>query len=101
MSDWVEINKDEKHVSRERNKARELRASAWWKNELAKGICYYCKQQFPPDELTMDHILPVARGGKSQRGNVVTCCKQCNNAKSHLTPAEIILRQLEEQDRQA
>ena len=47
----------------------------------------------------MDHILPVARGGKSTRGNVVPCCKECNNNKKYLTPAEMILKELEEQEK--
>lgn len=96
MSDeWINIQKDDKHVNRERQKARELRQSQWWKNELAQGICHFCGEKFPPEELTMDHLLPVARGGKSTRGNVVVCCKECNNEKKYLTPAEMILRQME------
>ncbi len=96
MSDWVEMNKDKRHVAREREKARKLRKSQWWKNELAKGICHYCGKKFPPEELTMDHIVPVARGGKSVKGNVVPCCKNCNNEKKYLTPAEILLKKLAE-----
>ncbi len=96
MDDWIEINKDPKHVNRERQKAKEMRKSAWWKQQLAQGICHYCKQKFSPDELTMDHITPVVRGGKTTKGNVVPCCKKCNNDKKYLTPAEIILRELSE-----
>jgi 5-methylcytosine-specific restriction endonuclease McrA len=96
MSDeWINIQKDDKHVNRERQKARELRQSQWWKNEIAKGICHFCGEKFPPEELTMDHLLPVARGGKSTKGNIVVCCKECNNEKKYLTPAEMILRQME------
>ena len=43
----------------------------------------------------MDHIVPVVRGGRSTRGNVVVCCKECNNAKKYLTPVELILRESE------
>ncbi len=73
---------------RERHRARELRQSQWWKRRLAKGICYYCGRPTPPDQLTMDHIVPIARGGKTTKGNVVACCKQCNNAKKQLLPME-------------
>lgn len=65
----------------EREKARELRASQWWKNRIASGKCHYCGRTFRPEELTMDHVIPVARGGKSDRHNVVPCCKECNSAK--------------------
>lgn len=94
--DWIEIQKNPTHIAKEKKKAVELRKSTWWKNEIQKGICHYCKQKFSPDELTMDHIVPLARGGKSSKGNVVPCCKACNNMKKYLTPAEIILRKMEE-----
>ena len=99
-NDWIDIPERPKaEVARERAKARELRASGWWKNELAKGICHYCGKKFPPGELTMDHIVPVARGGRSVRGTVVPCCKDCNNRKKYLTPAEMILQELEEEEK--
>ncbi len=92
--DWIDIQKDDAHVARERARARELRKSDWWRAQLARGICHYCGKKFPPEELTMDHIVPVVRGGKSIRGNVVPCCKTCNNEKKYLTPAEIIMKKL-------
>jgi len=92
MSDWISINKDDKHIARERAKAKALRKSQWWQNKLNEGICHYCGKQYPRDELTMDHIVPVARGGTSTKGNVVPCCKPCNSDKKYLTPVEILLR---------
>lgn len=82
------IEVSEQEIKREREKARELRASRWWKDRLAKGVCHWCGGTFPPDELSMDHIVPVIRGGKSTRGNVVPACKECNNRKKHLLPIE-------------
>jgi 5-methylcytosine-specific restriction endonuclease McrA len=79
---------DDVDLKRERSKARELRQSQWWKRRLAKGLCHYCRRNFPPRELTMDHIVPVSRGGKTTKGNVVPCCKECNNAKKQLLPIE-------------
>ena len=97
MSDWIEIKKDPKHVAKERAKAKELRKSDWWKQQISKGVCHYCGEKFQPSELTMDHILPVVRGGKSGKSNCVPCCKACNNEKKFLTPAEMILRELEQE----
>ena len=94
--DWTPLNPDPAHVARERAKARELRASPWWQNILQRGECHYCHKRFAPSALTMDHVVPVARGGTSTRGNVVPACKNCNNAKRHLTPAEQTLRALED-----
>ena len=81
-------NLTEEDIKKERRKARLLRSSQWWKRRLAKGVCYYCGYATPPGKLTMDHIVPVARGGKSTKGNVVTACKECNNAKKQLMPME-------------
>ena len=78
----------EEDLKQTRHKARELRESQWWKRRLAKGVCNYCGRPTPPKELTMDHIVPVSRGGKSTRGNVAPCCKECNTAKNQLLPME-------------
>ena len=79
---------DEITITREREKARELRQSQWWKRRLDRGRCHYCGKSFPPRELTMDHIVPLVRGGKSRKGNVVPACKDCNNKKRHMLPIE-------------
>ncbi len=81
-------NLDEADLKRERSKAREMRQSQWWKRKCAKGLCHYCGRQIPPKALTMDHIVPIARGGRSTKGNVVPACKECNNAKKQLLPME-------------
>lgn len=98
MNDWIDIKKDDAHVAREKRKARELRKSPWWKQQINRGQCHFCRQSFPPGELTMDHLVPLARGGKSSKGNIVPCCKTCNNRKKYLTPAEIILQDMENND---
>ena len=79
---------DEDHVRREKSKARELRRTQWWKNLRGRGVCHYCRKRIPARELTMDHIVPLIRGGSSSRSNVVPCCKDCNSRKQHLLPVE-------------
>lgn len=88
---WFELSPDPAHVAREREKARALRKSAWWQRRVQRGVCAYCEKPHKPSELTMDHVVPVARGGRSQRGNVVPACKECNSRKKLLTPAEQLL----------
>ena len=78
-------------MRREREKARQLRASAWWQRRVSRGVCAYCGGKFAARDLTMDHVVPVARGGRSSKGNVVASCKACNNRKKLLTPAEQLL----------
>ncbi len=79
---------DDVLIKKEREKARKLRAGQWWKRKRASGVCHYCQQTFPPKELTMDHIIPLARGGKSEKFNLVSCCKACNTKKKQLLPVE-------------
>jgi 5-methylcytosine-specific restriction endonuclease McrA len=79
---------DEEHIRREKSKARELRASQWWKRKRSSGTCHYCGRSFKPAELTMDHLIPIVRGGKTVHGNVVPACKDCNSKKKYLLPTE-------------
>lgn len=93
MSDYF-VPASAEHQKREKAKARELRQSQWWRQELGKGLCYYCEQKFKPEELTMDHVIPIARGGKSTKKNCVPCCKECNTKKGYKTTAEIAIENL-------
>jgi 5-methylcytosine-specific restriction endonuclease McrA len=88
QKDLTPFHPDGGDLKRERAKARELRESQWWKRQLAKGMCHYCNRRFPARELTMDHVVAISRGGKTVKGNVVPCCKECNNAKKQLLPME-------------
>lgn len=94
MCDYIEFKSDPVHSRREREKARQLRKTAWWQAQLQKGVCHYCGRQVGAANLTMDHVIPVARGGRSIKGNCVPCCKECNNQKRALTPTEQILNNL-------
>ena len=82
----IEVTEEE--IRRERAKAKELRQTRWWSTKLSRGLCHYCGKQLPPGQLTMDHLVPIIRGGKSTRGNLVPACKDCNNKKKYLLPIE-------------
>jgi 5-methylcytosine-specific restriction enzyme A len=84
---WSDVTDEE--ISRERHKAKELKKSAWWKNKRSSGICYYCRNKFPVDELTMDHLVPLVRGGRSVKENLVPACKKCNSDKKHMLAFEV------------
>jgi 5-methylcytosine-specific restriction endonuclease McrA len=43
--------------------------------------CQYCDEVFDHKELTIDHVLPRASGGKTVWDNCVTACKPCNHRK--------------------
>ena len=78
----------EQENRKERQKARDLRKTQWWRRKCAERKCYYCEREVPPKELTMDHIVPVIRGGKSAKNNIVPACKECNIKKKHSLPME-------------
>jgi 5-methylcytosine-specific restriction enzyme A len=80
----------ESHVKKEKLKARELRKTPWWDACLNSGRCHYCENSFQKDQLTMDHKIPIIRGGKSTKSNVVVCCKSCNSLKQHKTDVEFL-----------
>ena len=82
------MSADDEHIKREKAKAREMRGSQWWKRKRSAGRCYYCGGTFKPSELTMDHLVPIVRGGKSVQGNLVPACKECNSKKKYLLPSE-------------
>ena len=83
MSDPILPEASQEQIARERAKARELRRSPWWKRRLAEGKCHYCGGTFAATALTMDHVVPLIRGGRSTKGNLVPACKDCNNRKKH------------------
>lgn len=94
MADWYEVTADKKQIAKEREKARKLKKSQWWRTKIQEGICHYCQKKYKPDELTMDHVVPLARGGKSNPGNVVAACRACNTTKKLETPVERLLEEL-------
>jgi 5-methylcytosine-specific restriction endonuclease McrA len=47
--------------------------------------CCYCGCC---DELTIDHVIPSSRGGKTEFDNCITCCMKCNAKKGDRTPTE-------------
>lgn len=54
--------------------------------------CVYCDKRFPPSKLTLDHVIPRAKGGKTSWKNVVSCCEECNVKKADKTPEEAGMR---------
>lgn len=89
---------DDAHIKRERSKARDLRSTQWWKQQVGPGLCRHCGGKFLKTELTMDHLIPVARGGKSSKNNVVPSCKACNKARGHKLDVERAFESLEKSD---
>ena len=62
------------------------------RKEISKGLrfhifrrddftCQYCGRQPPEVILHLDHITPVARGGRNDEMNLITSCAECNMGK--------------------
>ncbi len=50
--------------------------------------CQYCGDNFPTQQLSVDHVMPRSRGGKTTWDNVVCSCVRCNTKKGGRTPRE-------------
>jgi 5-methylcytosine-specific restriction endonuclease McrA len=79
---------DEALIRVERSKARALRKSRWWQQKTSTGTCWYCGQKVGFHNLTMDHMIPLSRGGRSTKDNLVPSCKECNTKKKSSLPVE-------------
>jgi 5-methylcytosine-specific restriction endonuclease McrA len=54
--------------------------------------CQYCGDSFSTSDLTFDHVVPVAQGGRKDWENIVTCCIGCNRKKGGRTPEQAGMR---------
>jgi hypothetical protein len=45
------------------------------------GLCFYCRSRLRPETTTIDHVIPLARGGARSEHNLVACCCECNIKK--------------------
>jgi 5-methylcytosine-specific restriction enzyme A len=84
-----------RHIRVERERGKKLRKTPWWKAQIHDGKCHFCHKPVGAENLTMDHVVPLARGGSSTRGNVVPACFACNRHKKLTTPVETILDHLQ------
>jgi 5-methylcytosine-specific restriction endonuclease McrA len=46
--------------------------------------CQYCGKRFPLSELSYDHVVPRAAGGRTVWENIVTACRPCNTRKDSM-----------------
>lgn len=49
--------------------------------------CQYCGDEFKTSELTFDHVIPRARGGRTHWENIVAACRCCNAKKGSQMPS--------------
>lgn len=83
---------DSAHIKKEKAKVRAAKKSNWWNEKCMSGLCAYCGKKFSPKDLTLDHIVPLARGGTTTPGNVVAACLSCNKNKGVDTPVDLYFK---------
>ncbi len=72
------------HRRRQRTTGRGVTATEWKAIKTKSGgRCYYCGSV---SRLTMDHVIPLSKGGKHEAWNIVPACKPCNSKKGAADP---------------
>ena len=65
----------------------------WWENRMditkfkreSDRVCHYCGKQISnKEDLTVDHVIPISKGGENSADNFVIACKACNREKANL-----------------
>ncbi len=57
--------------------------------------CQYCGEKVTQNNATLDHKIPISKGGDNSKENLVTCCFECNSIKSGKTLEEVATKLLE------
>jgi 5-methylcytosine-specific restriction endonuclease McrA len=70
--------KDSRHGKPRRQRARLIRMNG--------AHCHWCKQPVTIDTSTVEHVIPLARGGLDNHNNRVLACAPCNNGRGHDMP---------------
>jgi 5-methylcytosine-specific restriction endonuclease McrA len=82
---WQSTHPERRRATEQRRRARiagvltTLTADEWEAIlESAGHVCIYCGSQ---DSLTMDHVVPISKGGQHVAENIVPACLSCNSSK--------------------
>lgn len=74
-----------------RDKSNTMR---WNKNHLVQkhgGVCAICEKPFKTKkDITIDHIIPLSKGGTDMLENMQLAHYECNRLKADMTPEEFI-----------
>lgn len=84
LSRYEKMPKDKVHFSRRTLYKRD------------KMTCQYCGARPGSEELTIDHVVPRAKGGTTTWENVALCCVDCNRKKADRTPKQAGMKLLSE-----
>lgn len=89
MRNWRQKNKQRKSELDHRRRARKAANGSYvvTARDMRKlaGPCVYCGSV---SDITLDHVIPISRGGSHGIGNLVAACRPCNNRKLDKTVME-------------
>lgn len=54
-----------------------------------RNRCQYCSKRFRTQDMNLDHVIPLSRGGRTTWNNVVCCCIPCNMRKGNRLAREV------------
>ncbi len=72
------------------------RVSRYLLHKRDGGKCAYCGEVVSVKEGTIDHVIPVSKGGKTTWDNTVWCCRKCNCKKDNKSLEESGMKLREE-----
>lgn len=76
---------------------REARAQVW--DRTPEPACHYCGVRLHPiRDFTVDHVVPISKGGSNDLSNLVACCSRCNYVKLTRDQTEHLARLRRESD---
>ncbi len=79
-----DLDEYQPHTAARRQIPTRLREEIW---STSRGICSYCGTEMArsaansPNQFTIDHVIPLVRGGGDQRSNLLPACRSCNSQK--------------------
>lgn len=84
IAEWKKANKPKVYESSRKRDLRIKQVSIYQisDKEIARlyaGPCFYCGSV---ENLQIDHVFPVSKGGRHSIGNLVTACRSCNASKN-------------------
>ena len=96
---WQMNNREKYRNNEQKRRARKRQAGEFvvTANEMRSLYgrpCFYCGSTA---QITVDHVLPIARGGRHSIGNLIPACKPCNMSKHKKTIMEWKVRRREQQ----
>ena len=93
---WCKANPDKR---RENERCRRARKNGTIVGEIDEAaiyardkVCIYCSAA---EDLTLDHLIPLARGGPHSQDNLAVACRKCNSRKGTKTYEEFVKEELD------